>query len=76
MIIQKCTLEDVPQLAVLNKQLIDDEKSTNPMTIPELEERMSDFLNTEYDAYFFIVDDTVVEYAFIKNNLIHFRRCL
>lgn len=27
--IEKCTLEDIPQLAVLNKQLIDDEKSDN-----------------------------------------------
>lgn len=51
--IKKCTLEDVAKLAVLNKQLIDDEKSDNPMSIQELEERMTGFLNTEYDAYFF-----------------------
>lgn len=64
--IEKCTLEDIPQLAVLNKQLIDDEKSDNPMSIRELEQRMADFLNTDYDAYFFSVDDNVVGYALVK----------
>ena len=29
--IKKCTLEDVPQLALFNKQLIEDEKSNNPI---------------------------------------------
>lgn len=29
--IQKCTIADVPKLALLNKQLIDDEKSDNSM---------------------------------------------
>lgn len=57
--IRKCTLEDVSQLAVLNKQLIKDEQSNNPMTVKELEERMSDFLNSEYDAYFFLVEESV-----------------
>ena len=65
--IKKCTLEDVPQLAILNKQLIEDEKSNNPMSINELEERMSGFLNSEYDAYFFLVEEVVVGYALIKN---------
>ena len=64
--IKKCTLEDVPQLAFFNKQLIEDEKSNNPMSIEELEERMTGFLNTEYDAYFFLVDETVVGYALVK----------
>ena len=65
--IKKCTLEDVPQLAFFNKQLIEDEKSNNPMSIEELEERMTGFLNTEYDAYFFLVEDAVVGYALVKN---------
>ena len=65
--IRKCILDDVPQLAFFNKQLIEDEKSNNPMSIKELEERMTGFLNTEYDAYFFLVDETVVGYALVKN---------
>ena len=68
MMIKKCTLEDISQLAILNKQLIDDEKSDNPMSIKELEKRMTGFLNTEYDAYLFMVDDDVVGYALVKNS--------
>ena len=64
--IHKCTFEDVPKLALLNKQLIDDEKSNNSMSIKELEERMQGFLNTEYDAYFFMVNEKVVGYALVK----------
>lgn len=64
--IRKCILDDVPQLAFFNKQLIEDETSNNPMTIEELEERMTGFLKSEYDAYFFLVDETVVGYALVK----------
>ena len=65
--INKCTLKDVTQLALLNKQLIDDEESNNPMSIGELEQRMADFLSSEYDAYFFCEQETVIGYALIKN---------
>lgn len=68
MIVQKCTLEDISTLSILNKQLIDDEKSDNPMNIKELEERMTGFLNTDYDAYFFIVNDDIIGYALVKNS--------
>ena len=66
--IEKCTLHDIDQLAVLNKQLIDDEKSNNQMSIAELKERMCGFLSSEYDAYFFVVDEERVGYALIKNS--------
>lgn len=76
--IEKCTLTDIHQLAVLNKQLIDDEKSDNPMNIDELEERMLSFLNTEYDAYFFILSEKIIGYALVKNtcNPIYLRQFL
>lgn len=48
----KCGEQDIPQLAAMNKRLIEDEKSDNPMNISELENRMKDFLETKYDAYF------------------------
>lgn len=67
--IQECTIADVQKLAALNKQLIDDEKSDNPMTINELENRMSEFLNTEYSAYFFIVDSQIIGYALVKKTV-------
>ena len=65
--IQKCTLENVPLLAQMNKRLIEDERSTNPMTVEELEERMRGFISTEYSAYFFMQDETVVGYALVKD---------
>ena len=68
MVIRKCKLEDIPKLALLNKQLIEDEKSDNPMSIQELEERMTGFLNTEYDAFFFMVDKDIVGYALVMNS--------
>lgn len=65
--LQKCTMKDVPKLALLNKQLIDDEKSDNPMSIKELESRMKGFLETDYSAYFFIEDSQIIGYALIRN---------
>lgn len=64
--VRKCELKDAEMLAILNKQLIDDEKSDNPMNVKELEERMKGFLATDYQAYFFEVDDNIVGYALVK----------
>ena len=41
--IRKCLVNDVTLLAHFNKQLIEDEKSDNPMNLDELEVRMKDF---------------------------------
>ncbi len=35
--IRECNNQDIPQLAVMNKHLIEDEKSNNPMSVEELE---------------------------------------
>lgn len=64
--IQECTLEDCKYLAELNRELINGEGSDNPMTIGELEERMKDFLQTKYEAFFFVERDVVVGYALVK----------
>ncbi len=66
MTIQKCTIADCKYLAELNKELINAESSDNPMTIRELGERMKDFLQTSYEAFFFIEQDVVVGYALVK----------
>lgn len=66
--IEKCTLYDVEQLAVFNKRLIEDEKSNNTMNMEELKKRMHGFLNSEYDAYFFVVNEETVGYALVKNS--------
>lgn len=76
--IQKCTIEDVPKLAILNKQLIDDEKSDNPMSVNELENRMRGFLETDYSAYFFVEHNQIIGYALIRNtsNPVYLRQFL
>ena len=62
-----CSACDVPKLAEMNKYLIEDEKSDNPMQLVELEHRMSEFLNTDYNAYFFVEENEVVGYALVRN---------
>lgn len=76
--IQKCTMMDVPKLALLNKQLIEDEKGDNLMNINELESRMKGFLETDYSAYFFIEDSQIIGYALIRNtgNPVYLRQFL
>ncbi len=66
--IRKCGIEDIETLAILNKQLIDDEKSDNPMSVAELAERMKGFLSAEYSAYFFEEGDSVLGYALVKTD--------
>ena len=66
--IVRCNKDNIPQLTIFNKQLIEDEGSENPMSVPELEKRMEGFLNTEYDAYFFEEESAMVGYALVKNS--------
>ena len=63
--LKECAPEDAALLAEMNKQLIEDEKASNPMDIGELKNRMTDFLNNGYKAFFFIVDGKIVGYALI-----------
>ena len=65
--IKKCTIADCYKLAEMNKKLIEDEKSNNPMNIEELQNRMKEFLEGEYSAYFFVEEDVVVGYALIRS---------
>ena len=66
-IIRRAKTADSAELAVLNKQLIEDEAHDNPMTIPELEARMAGFLSDGYDAYFCLDGGArVVGYALIN----------
>lgn len=63
----KCTIDDVPRLAAMNKCLIEDENSDNPMNTEELETRMAGFIRGDYDAYFFIKGEEAVGYALIRH---------
>jgi len=61
--LKECTLEDAALLAEMNKKLIEDEKSNNKMDIFQLKNRMIDFLNNGYRAFFFTVGNEIVGYA-------------
>jgi predicted metal-dependent HD superfamily phosphohydrolase/ribosomal protein S18 acetylase RimI-like enzyme len=60
------TLEDCPLLAELNHQLIRDEGHRNPMTVPQLEQRMRGFIEGEYRAVLFAQQGEVVAYALYR----------
>ena len=60
------TLNDCPVLAELNHQLIRDEGHRNRMTISQLEERMRNWLASEYAALVFENEGEVVAYALYR----------
>ncbi|MFD2699581.1 GNAT family N-acetyltransferase [Paenibacillus shunpengii] len=56
-------LNDVHILSQMNKELIEDEKSDNPMTLEELNDRMTDFLNNDWKAVLLVLGEQAVGYA-------------
>lgn len=70
--IVKCSIQDVPLLAEMNKCLIEDEQSSNKMNLQELEKRMEGFLSEEYDAYYFVEENSqkteaIIGYALVRH---------
>ena len=62
------TESDVSWLAKMNRQLIQDEGHRNKMSLPELEERMSDFLRDEYEAIIVRSDTKDIGYALYRRD--------
>ncbi|HSI14090.1 MAG TPA: GNAT family N-acetyltransferase [Chthoniobacter sp.] len=60
------TAEDCPRLAELNRELIRDEGHRNRMTVPELEQRMRDWIAKEYRAVIFEDDSEIVAYVLFR----------
>jgi ribosomal protein S18 acetylase RimI-like enzyme len=63
--LRDATAADLPLLARLNRELIEDQRSSNPMSVAELEERMRGWLAGEYRAVIFELDG-VVAYALFR----------
>ena len=63
---RRATLKDGAALAELNHQLIHDEGHRNPMTVPELEQRMRGWLASEFAAVIFEKGAEVVAYALYR----------
>lgn len=59
---------DIPALARMNQQLIRDEGHRNPMTLPELEQRMAAWLRGEYEAVVFHEDAAELGYALYRHD--------
>jgi GNAT superfamily N-acetyltransferase len=57
------TAADLPILARMNQQLIEDERHRNPMNLAELETRMRSMLDGDYTATLFEWDRRLVAYA-------------
>jgi predicted acetyltransferase len=66
MTFRRATLNDCALLAEFNHQLIRDEGHRNKMTVPELEQRMRDWLASEYSAVIFESGGEVVAYALYR----------
>jgi len=66
--IRPATLADIGILALLNKRLIEDEKHPNPMSMAQLGERMSGWLQAEYRSYLLIIDDCIAAYCFYRDD--------
>ena len=66
MTFRRATLNDCARLAELNHQLIQDEGHRNPMTVPQLEQRLRGWLPSEYGAVIFEAGKEVVAYALYR----------
>jgi len=58
--------EDAALLAPLNAQLIRDEGHRNNMTVPQLAERMKQWLNSDYQAALFESSEGLIGYALYR----------
>lgn len=61
--LRTATLADVPALAVMNRQLILDEGSRNTMTLEQLEERLTRWLEIGRTAVLILRDEEVIGYV-------------
>src|SRR4051812_4613345 len=68
MTFRPATIDDCPLLAELNHQLIRDEGHRNRMTLAELEQRMRNWLASEYRAVIYEVGGGIVAYALFRES--------
>ncbi len=66
LLIRLCTDSDLELLSIMNKQLIEDEKHDNPMNLCQLNERMYEFIHSDYNAYIFQLENKVIGYALVN----------
>ena len=59
---------DIPWLAKMNQQLIQDEGHRNKMSLTELQDRMSNFLQEEYEAVIVSLGQIDIGYALYRQD--------
>lgn len=64
---RRAVAADADLLGQLGKQLIEDEGHPSTMTVPELQQRMRDWLDDEYAAVIFKLKNEVVAYALYRD---------
>ncbi|WP_379134061.1 GNAT family N-acetyltransferase [Paenibacillus sp. sgz500958] len=64
--LQSARNSDLQILAEMNKQLIEDEKSSNPMGIKELEGRMREFLENAWGIDLILKESKIIGYTLYK----------
>jgi ribosomal protein S18 acetylase RimI-like enzyme len=67
-ILSKATVADCQALAKMNKQLIIDERHSNPMNIEELKERMIKFIENEYKCYLIKLKQEIIGYCLFRDD--------
>jgi GNAT superfamily N-acetyltransferase len=68
---RRATLADADLLGAMNQRLIQDEGHRNPMTLPELQQRMRGWLAGEYRAVLFEDVSGIAAYALYREELDH-----
>jgi RimJ/RimL family protein N-acetyltransferase len=64
--LRPATAADAPLLAQMNRQLADEERSRNPMTVAELTARMEKWLSEDWQAMLVELDSVVIGYALFQ----------
>ena len=64
--LRPATLDDVEMLAAMNSELIKDEKCANPMSVTELQERMTQLISQDWEGLVFLLDGLEVGYTLLQ----------
>jgi ribosomal protein S18 acetylase RimI-like enzyme len=78
--IKQCSVEQLPLIMALSRQLSEDEKSDNVFTDEELEQRLRSALEKDTEAYLFYHKEELAGYALVRTKakpmyLWHFYIC-
>jgi ribosomal protein S18 acetylase RimI-like enzyme len=68
---KQATPVDAAFLAPMNKRMIEDQGHRNPMSIPELESRMENWLRGEYEAVYAEENGEILGYALFRRESGH-----